>query len=229
MRKNLTCNAKHCSTAHRSRANHVSRRQIINALPHMHARTAFTRGLSHCELLMCAARLQKRTGADHPSRIKKGMSAAVLFRRVSMNGLVSHGPNERAESGTQRPSAHVKCADNSIANGTNQRVVRQENAVLFSPSSSREGGRKSAIERAQKSTATHRFLAPAGSRSGGPSRHSVSCPGSAEHPQPGTLMGQGWALTNSGPSPSARARTPNAAVGSTAKCVDDVVGSTTEE
>jgi hypothetical protein len=183
------------------------------------------RRVSHCQRIIRAARLQKRTGAHHPSRIKKGMSAAVLFRRVSMNGLVSHGPNERAESGTQRPSAHVKCADNSIANGTHQRVVRQEIAVQFGSGASLAGVGKPPSNESQKSIAAHKLSVPAGSRSGGRCLQSVFCPTQTR----GKLMAKAPVLKNSGPSPSARARTPNADGGSIAKRVDDVVGSTTEE
>lgn len=192
---------------------HVSRRRIINALQHMHARVAFARGVSDSQSISRAARLQKRTGAHTPSRIKKGMSAAVLFRRVSMNGLVSHGPNERTESGAQHPSAHVKCADYSIAKGANQRIVSQENAVHFSPFRVFGRGRKTATERLQKRTAAHRLPDPAGSRSGSLSRH----------------CWRSGAFKNSGPSPSARARTPNTDVKLCRECTDGGVGSNTQE
>ena len=185
-------------------------------------RCASTRACARCVRAWCfgqpthhaRASLAKKTGAHSPSRIKKGMSAAVLFRRVSMNGLVSHGPNERAENGPQHPSAHVKCADNSIANGNNK--VSSGRRMRFTSTPPR--GRKTAVERLQNSIAAYRLPVPAGSRSGGLSRFSVSC-------HPGALNGHVGAFKNSGPSPSARARTPNADVA----CRDDGVGSTTEE
>lgn len=51
----------------------------------------------------------------------------VLFWRVSMNGLVSHLPNEKAECGAHHPLARVKRAVHSTGNGAFPSTVRVEN------------------------------------------------------------------------------------------------------
>ena len=153
------------------------------------------------------------------------MSAAVLFRRVSMNVVVSQGPNERAESGTQHPSAHVKCADIFMLNDEKSCIIGQGKAFGFDSTK----GRKASIQSLQNSSASNRLSGSFGPRSGNPARLS-------RFPLRDTVIRFEVALnsssavpeeenTNSGPSPSARARTPNADV-----LQSDVgVGSTKQE
>lgn len=107
----------------------------------------------------------------------------MLFKRVSMNGLVSHLPNERAESGAHHPLAQVKRTVHSTAFGANQSAGGVENGAL--------------------ETGLDDFAV---------GQTGIS-PLSGQAPQAPHDNNVGWGVSkNSGLSPSARARTPNADV-----------------
>ena len=157
-----------------------------------------------------AAGLQKRTGAQWASRTKKAVSAALLFKRVSMNGLVSHLPNERAESGAHHPLAQVKRAVHSTPKGLVQ---------------STGGAEKGSVDFSLDDTA-----ALTGSRIDACCGASRLCADDVRVPRHATPLLQRGVFTvrirpvtgrqqttTSGSGPSARARTPN---------VDAVVSST---
>jgi len=88
------------------------------------------------------ARFAKNAGALTTSRTKKGVSAALLFLRVSMNVLVSHLPNERTECGAHHPSARVK---------------RQAKFIAMTPMAGAERSEKAPTIASAKDTAVRSF------------------------------------------------------------------------